>query len=501
MEAKVLQRHPSTLKALGIILLAMFVAFPLDARSSNNLIIFYDSEIGNSYLLDAVKRSGAEILYKYENFNAIAISLPDSESGPDIDKAIAGFRKVKGVISVERDRIYHLDSGAGVQSNATPSPTRGSAAPSDSLRISAKLMKVECGPWVSDVTDNSFTVCWTTSEDASAWVETAPDDGSDFFSAVRPKFYETFQGRRTVGRFHHVTVTGLKPGTSCRYCIISKQALLNQGRKRIIYDQPIGTEEQNTVRTLDPGRKNCRFAMFNDVHEADGLMRDEIDAEPITPDKYDFVLFNGDMSSQMDSLGDIYNYLRPSCAAFAGDVPIFTARGNHECRGDLADDYLEFFPTSTGKTYYTFREGPAFFVVLDGGDNNADDDIDATGGIYRFDSFRSEEAGWLRKVVKSADYRNAPVRIIVLHMPPETKRQWEGKEMVKDFASILNGTHVALMLCGHEHERIFYKAGSEKSGCDFPVFVNDLHARADIKVTPKKIEISAHKNSHTISLE
>lgn len=41
-------------------------------------------------------------------------------------------------------------------------------------------------------------------------------------------------------------------------------------------------------------------------------------------------------------------------------------RGNHENRGAYAQHWLDYFPTPTGETYYTFRRGPAFFIVLDG---------------------------------------------------------------------------------------------------------------------------------------
>lgn len=332
--------------------------------------------------------------------------------------------------------------------------------------------RANCGPWVTAVGNDRFTVCWITSDAEAGAVRVAADDASPD-SAQRTFFEQGSRKGQFRGRLHNVTVKGLKPATAYSYSI-----------------PPFC--DTYYARTLDPDKKNCRFVMFNDIHEADELMLDEIDSDPITTDKCDFVLFDGDMSSQVDSVGDIVNFMMPCRATFADSIAIFTARGNHECRGACADEYLNFFPTSTGKTYYTFREGPAFFVVLDGGDNDSPSS---------FKDFRSEEASWLKTVIASKDYRDAPHRIVVLHMPPETHRQWEGKEMVRDFASILNGTRVDLMICGHEHEHLYYPAGSDKSGCDFPVFINDLHARADIKVTPKKIEISARKNKHRIDFD
>ena len=73
--------------------------------SPNTLIIMYDTEAGKEPLLKAVEQYGAELIYDYSIIPGIAIRIPD---GTDIHEAIAFFRKVKGVISVERDRIYHL---------------------------------------------------------------------------------------------------------------------------------------------------------------------------------------------------------------------------------------------------------------------------------------------------------------------------------------------------------------------------------------------------------
>ena len=73
--------------------------------SPNTLVIMYDPEVGKEPLFAAVKEYGAEIKYDYSIIPGIAIKIPD---GTDIHHAIAFFKKVRGVTSVERDHIYHL---------------------------------------------------------------------------------------------------------------------------------------------------------------------------------------------------------------------------------------------------------------------------------------------------------------------------------------------------------------------------------------------------------
>ena len=73
--------------------------------TTGNLIVFYDAKIGSAPLLKAVKTSGATLVYEYKNLNGIAIH-PSSKT--NIEDAIAYFKKVNGVLSVEQDRLLKL---------------------------------------------------------------------------------------------------------------------------------------------------------------------------------------------------------------------------------------------------------------------------------------------------------------------------------------------------------------------------------------------------------
>lgn len=75
--------------------------------TKNTLIVSYDADIGKEELLAAVKRMKCEVIYEYSIINAIAIRIPD---GANINKYIDKLSKVKGVIGVERDRIYKLQN-------------------------------------------------------------------------------------------------------------------------------------------------------------------------------------------------------------------------------------------------------------------------------------------------------------------------------------------------------------------------------------------------------
>ena len=76
---------------------------------------------------------------------------------------------------------------------------------------------VVCGPWISDVTETSFTVNWVTEGATLSWVEAGIDDGRVFYASEKQKYYQTVAGKRVTGSKHSVKVTGLQPGTQYIY--------------------------------------------------------------------------------------------------------------------------------------------------------------------------------------------------------------------------------------------------------------------------------------------
>lgn len=71
-----------------------------------NLIIYYDPEVGNEPLLRAAKQYGSEILYIYHNINGIAVTVPQSKPLQD---AVKYYESIKGVLSVTKDMKVQLD--------------------------------------------------------------------------------------------------------------------------------------------------------------------------------------------------------------------------------------------------------------------------------------------------------------------------------------------------------------------------------------------------------
>ncbi|MCL7986901.1 hypothetical protein M8998_02990 [Sphingobacterium sp. lm-10] len=75
--------------------------------ATRNLVIYYDQDTGNTQLLEAVQKYGAEVVYLYDALSGIAISIPDDK---DIEEAISYFEKVPGVASVDRDGMMSIQN-------------------------------------------------------------------------------------------------------------------------------------------------------------------------------------------------------------------------------------------------------------------------------------------------------------------------------------------------------------------------------------------------------
>ena len=70
------------------------------------LIVYVDSAVGKEPLRQALKEMGAQVIYDYSNLSAMAIRLP---KGMTNAQGTRRLQQVKGVLSVQPDRVMHLD--------------------------------------------------------------------------------------------------------------------------------------------------------------------------------------------------------------------------------------------------------------------------------------------------------------------------------------------------------------------------------------------------------
>ena len=353
---------------------------------------------------------------------------------------------------------------------------------------SAQAIKILHGPYLQAVSESEATIVWITDVEALSWVEVAPEDGKHFYYKDRQKFYQTYFGKRVTGTLHQVRVTGLEPGKKYRYAVASKEVLEQKGN-RISYGNVVSTnvyrKGAQTIPTLDPKKKSIEFVVMNDVHAKNEKMEAYL-THCFDKKTTDMVIFNGDMVSSIPSVETLYKgFLDTAVKHFASDVPFFFVRGNHENRGKCSTEYMKHFPTTTNKPYYSFTHGDTFFIMLDGGEDKPDNNIEyyETGA---YDAYRAEVAEWLKKVVESQECKSAKHRIVFLHMPPiDGHKMWHGTRQIREmFVPILNKANISVMLCGHVHTYSYHTDQAE-----FPILVNAFDTALKAKVDENGIKI------------
>ncbi len=334
----------------------------------------------------------------------------------------------------------------------------------------AEHFRISHGPYLQDVSETSATFVWTTNRPGTGWVEIIPVDTTSFYHEEHGRTYETMDGIKSIDTVHTVRIKGLQPGTRYRYRVFS-QEVLDKTPYEVFYGSMAGTRvfgvTPPSFRTNDYTKKDISFVMVNDIHERSNVLRNLLSGTDWK--QTDFVFFNGDMVNTTRSQEQIFTaFMDTAVSVFAGNVPMYYARGNHETRGPFASSFRRYFPGPEGKLYYIFRQGPVCFVVLDGGEDKPDSDIEYSG-ITAYDEYRTEQAEWLKTALQSKEFTEAPFKVAVMHIPPF--RGWHGEEEVyQKFVPLLNKAGINLMLCAHYHRTLLHKA--DPAGHNFPVLVN-----------------------------
>lgn len=356
-----------------------------------------------------------------------------------------------------------------------------------SLIIAAQNIQITHGPYLQAMEEDGVTIVWTTNKNAISWVEIAPDGTDSFYSQEHTPYYDTSHGNRVIDSLHRVRIEGLQPGTTYRYRIFSKEVLGYQGH-RILYGAIASTDVYSkkplNFTTLNSKKQDVNFKMVNDIHDNYNMMSEML--KDVNRENTDLVFFNGDMVSTVDSEKRIFEgFMDSAVKLFASEVPAFLARGNHETRGQFGNRLPDYFPTINDKLYYNFTHGPVHFIVLDGGEDKPDSDIEYSE-LSQYDNYRTKQQAWLENVVQTPEFKNAQYRVVVIHIPL-LGSTWHGAlDLQRKFLPILNNANVDIMLSGHQHNFSYIEPSNQVA---FPILINDNETYLDVKADQKQMNI------------
>ena len=77
----------------------------VSGHSPNVFLVMYDANVGKEPLEKAIKKYKCEVVYEYNMLNCLALKKPKKKS---LEDAIAYFKTVEGVVSVDYDNTIRL---------------------------------------------------------------------------------------------------------------------------------------------------------------------------------------------------------------------------------------------------------------------------------------------------------------------------------------------------------------------------------------------------------
>ena len=287
------------------------------------------------------------------------------------------------------------------------------------------------------------------------------------------EYYDDSNGILRSGRLTHKMTVPMAELDAARSYTVRWRKMI----ERKPYRSEVGEIEEYTsaFRPIDPNKERINIYNIADAHNrVDG---------PINAGKYfertgeelDLLLLNGDIPNHSGDVAYFEAIHRIAADVTGGEIPVVFARGNHDTRGVCAELIEDYTPTDNGVSYYTFRLGPVWGIVMDCAEDKPDDHVEYAHTICCED-FRRRETRWLEALcnAEKPEYSDGGIKykIVVVHNP-FTERRNPPFDIEEDtfahWASLLReNVKPHLMICGHVHKCYVTYPGGERDAFGQP---------------------------------
>ena len=288
-----------------------------------------------------------------------------------------------------------------------------------------------------------------------------------FFVEVNgKKYYDHSNGIiRSAVSTHRVTVPMAELDKAGEYTV---------GYRKIIERKPYFSEVEEPVSQTYKFRPVPTNGKINLIHLSDthGNSAITVEASSYYGEDLDLLVLNGDT---LDHSGTVDNFMvvYKLCEGLTGGqrTCVFS-RGNHDTRGVCAEMIADHTPTRNGVSYFTFRAGSIWALIVDCAEDKPDEH-EAYGHTNCCHEFRLEETEYIKEVIADPDNEynadGVKYRLVISHVPftyiqpaPFDIEQ----ELYAEWARLIGaGIKPQLMLCGHLHTyEISHKGGRLDNG-------------------------------------
>lgn len=287
------------------------------------------------------------------------------------------------------------------------------------------------------------------------------------------EYYDDSNGILRSGRLtHKMTVPVAELDAARSYTVRWRKMI-----ERKPYRSEVGEIEEYTsaFRPIDPNKERINIYNIADAHNR---VEGPINAGKYferTGEELDLLLLNGDIPNHSGDVAYFEAIHRIAAGVTGGEIPVVFARGNHDTRGVCAELIEDYTPTDNGVSYYTFRLGPVWGIVMDCAEDKPDDHVEYAHTICCED-FRRRETRWLEALcnAEKPEYSDGGIKykIVVVHNP-FTERRNPPFDIEEDtfahWASLLReNVKPHLMICGHVHKCYVTYPGGERDAFGQP---------------------------------
>jgi len=235
------------------------------------------------------------------------------------------------------------------------------------------------------------------------------------------EFFDESNGiLRSASLTHKITVPMDKLDSCGKYSVCYRRLY-----ERLPYFSKTGDVEEAEF-SFKPVAMNASKIRLYQIADAHNRKTGTVAAGRFYGDDLDLLVLNGDVPEDSGRIENFTTIHQIAGEITHGQIPVVFARGNHDCRGVLAEKLSEHTPTWNGNTYFTFRAGPLWGLVLDCGEDKIDEHS-AYGGTVCCHSFRMRETRYIQNVIRHSaeEYSDPEVkyRIVIAHYPFHEKRE------------------------------------------------------------------------------
>lgn len=291
--------------------------------------------------------------------------------------------------------------------------------------------------------EDTYQIVFSTNHSATAWVEVGGE-----------KYYDLFAGSmKSNDTVHKIVVPQNKLDDAKSYSIHAE---------KMLYRGPFGGYKGKEIsksynfRPVDTTDGLVYYTM-SDVHHA----RKGAVATALSVENLDFLVILGDSVGMVEYENDVQYSNLLAYDVTKGEIPVVYARGNHEIKGEYAEELHKYVGSKDGDFYYWFTLSDVFGITLDLGEDH-DDDWWEYYGTAQFEMYHKEQTEFLQELVTTKPYENYNYTLVACHIPIQFVNSRKNHTDVKaDWTALLNEIGVDLAVYGHQHDLYPFLAGQE----------------------------------------